>query len=73
MIEELKRLLTAAPFRPFNLHMADGRIFAISHPEVVMVTKKGIVVVEDENGYVDLLPGFLMTGLKGLDLVSPQG
>ena len=68
MLEELKRLLGAAPFRPFNLHMADGRIFEIQHPETVMVTRKGIVVIEDEKGYVDLLPGFLMTGLKGLDL-----
>ncbi len=72
MIEELKRLLGAAPFRPFQLHMADGRVFDIHHPEIVMVTKKGIVVVEDAKGYVDLLPGFLMTGLKGLDL-QPQG
>ncbi|HEX8297400.1 MAG TPA: hypothetical protein VF593_13935 [Chthoniobacteraceae bacterium] len=72
MLEELRRLLHAAPFRPFNLHMADGRAFKIGHPEVVMVTKKGIVVVQDDAGYVDLLPGFLITGLKGLDLVSSE-
>lgn len=71
MIEELKRLLNAAPFRPFTLHMADGRTFSVHHPETVLVTKKGIVVVEDAQGFVDLLPGFLMTGLKGLEL-QPQ-
>ena len=52
--------------------MADGRVFQIPHSETVLVTKKGIVVVEDEKGYVDLLPGFLITGLKGLELSSPQ-
>lgn len=72
MLEELRRLLKATPFRPFTLNMADGRAFEIFHPEIVMVTRKGIVVIEDPAGYVDLLPAFLITGLKGLELSSSE-
>ena len=49
-----------------------GRAFEIFHPEIVMVTKKGIVVIEDPAGYVDLLPALLITGFKGLEFRSSE-
>ncbi len=32
--------LKAAPFRPFQLHMASGRTFEVRHPEMVKVGKE---------------------------------
>jgi len=31
----------AAPFRPFVLHLADGRAFTIDHPDFVSIDRRG--------------------------------
>jgi hypothetical protein len=58
-IETLDRAYRANPFRPFTLHLADGRQLPVRHPEFVAFNPKGrIAIVIDENDraeYVDLL------------------
>jgi hypothetical protein len=36
--EPLRRAVQARPFRPFRLHLADGREIPVGHPENVTVT-----------------------------------
>ena len=33
--DQLRRLITARPFQPFTVHMADGRQVRVSHPETI--------------------------------------
>lgn len=36
--------LRTSPFRPFRLHVSDGTIYDIRHPEMLMVTHTSVVV-----------------------------
>ena len=40
-IQELRAALRATPFRPFTVHMADGRVFLIRHPDFLLVGPNG--------------------------------
>jgi hypothetical protein len=51
--DELRKLLRAAPFRPFRLHLADQRTFDVLHPEFVAIQPAGrwiVVVAPSELG-----------------------
>ena len=51
--DELRKLLRAAPFKPFRLNLADGRSFDVPHPEFVAIKPHGrwiVVVTPDELG-----------------------
>lgn len=39
-IEQLVELHKAAPFRPFRIHMADGRHLDVKHPEFLAYSPK---------------------------------
>ena len=66
--EQLKIAHEARPFRPFRLHLADGRAFAVDHPEFLAQTPAGrtvIVTMPDERfEVIDLL---LVTSLEVLN------
>ena len=58
-IEQFKSALHANPFRPFTIHMADGRVFLIRHRDFVSRSPSGrtIVVHSDDDSFsvLDLL------------------
>lgn len=61
---ELRRAHRARPFRPFRLHLADGREIPVTHPENLMVSSDGrcvAVYVPREGTEILDLP--LMTAL----------
>ncbi len=64
MRDELRRLIKAMPFMPFTLHMTDGRAFRIPHPDHISVMVKGLIVVQDDEGVVNLLPPLLLAGIE---------
>lgn len=35
--QELRAALQGRPFRPFKIHMADGRAFEVRHPDFLIV------------------------------------
>ena len=57
--ERFQAVLHQVPFRPFTIHMADGRSIEVRHPDFVAVTPTGrtiIVTHPDENfSVLDLL------------------
>lgn len=68
-IEEFRRQLSARPFHPFDVHLADGRTIEIDHPEFVAQSPSGRTVYihgEDSMEAIDLL---LVTSLS----VGPRG
>lgn len=58
-VEELRRQWGAAPFRPFRLHLDDGREFRIDHPEFLSFSRGGRTIavsdVDDTFEVIDLL------------------
>ena len=63
--EQLRTVMEAQPFRPFTLHMADGRTFPVTHPEFLSHSPSWRTVIiyrEDESfSILDLL---LMTEVR---------
>ena len=70
VIEQLRRLYMAQPFRPFMMHLADGRQLPVVHRDFIMVSPSGRTAIvyqpDDSFNIVDLL---LVTDLE----VKPEG
>ena len=64
-IEQLKKMHQAQPFKPFDIHLADGRSIPVNHPEFLSQSPSGrtigVAVEEDAIEIIDLL---LVTSLK---------
>jgi hypothetical protein len=64
-IEQMRAAYQAQPFRPFVIHLADGREIAVEHREFIMTVPSGRTVVvaqpDDTLNIVDLL---LVTDLE---------
>ena len=58
-IERLRELYSSQPFRPFVMHLADGRQLLVAHPEFLSFSPSGRTVVvhqpDDSLNIVDLL------------------
>lgn len=60
--DKIKELLTAKPFKPFKIHVADGEVLNVSHPELMWIPPGGRTIFvcrgpreEDGMAIVDLL------------------
>jgi hypothetical protein len=64
-VEQLRKFYDAQPFRPFTIHLADGREVAVSHREFIMSSPSGRTVSvyqpDDTLNVIDLL---LVTDLE---------
>ncbi len=64
-VEQIRRFLEAQPFRPFVIHLADGRDVPVSHGEFVMPSPSGrtlsVYQPDDTLNVIDLL---LVTDLE---------
>ncbi|MEX0713811.1 MAG: hypothetical protein WD278_15840 [Pirellulales bacterium] len=58
-IEQLRRFYEAAPFRPFVIHLADGRSVPVENREFIMAARSGRTVsvyqADDALSVIDLL------------------
>ena len=52
-LEEIRKKI-ADGFRPFVVRTSDGREFPVPHREFIYLTKRSVIVA-DEEGYVDIL------------------
>ena len=43
-IDRLREAIRAVPFRPFTLHLSDGRSFSVAHPELIAASQRTVVV-----------------------------
>jgi hypothetical protein len=64
-IEQLRNVYNAQPFRPFIIHLADGRQIPVRHRDFMMTVPSGRTIVvcqpDDTLNIVDLL---LVTDLE---------
>lgn len=58
-LEQLKNAHDAKPFRPFTIHVADGTLLEVPHPELLWRTPGGRTIFVSKGGedvaIVDLL------------------
>ena len=64
MLEELRNRIKAVPFVPFSIFVTDGREFPVPHPGHILVTSKGLVVIENDAGLLDILPSLFLSGIR---------
>jgi hypothetical protein len=64
-IEQLRAAYQAQPFRPFVIHLADGRSIPVRHREFIMTVPSGrtIVVCEPDDS-LNILDLLLITDLE---------
>ncbi len=46
--EALRKLLSVRPFEPVEVELSSGQVFAIKHPETVIVLNNTLVVADPE-------------------------
>ena len=58
-VEQLRNVHRAQPFRPFTIHMGDGRSFYVKHPDFLSRSESGRTIVvhgpDDSFSVLDLL------------------
>jgi hypothetical protein len=71
-IQQLRAAQRATPFRPFILHMTDGRTFHVPHPDFLSMSPSGRTVIvyqqDEEFSILDLL---LMTEIE-MSQITPS-
>jgi len=63
-IEELRKLLRAQPFRPFEIHLADARSLSVDHPEFVGQAPSGRTISVGQIDGFEIVDLLLVTSLK---------
>jgi hypothetical protein len=64
-LNSIRNALREQPFRPFELHLADGRRVPVTHPEFVAMNQR-IVIVTDEQSATKILEPLLIVSLEPL-------
>jgi hypothetical protein len=64
-VEELRTVHRAQPFRPFTIHMGDGRAFFVKHPDYVSHSPSGrTLIVYGEGDSFSILDLLLATKIE---------
>jgi hypothetical protein len=73
--EAIREAIRAQPFRPFRLHLADGRSILVAHPELILVTPQGrrVVVARAEDDGLTLVEPLLIVTLETIEPASAPG
>ena len=67
-IEQLRQMHQARPFRPFRVHMADGRHLDVQHPEFLAHTPAGrTVMIAQPDERFEVIDLLLVTSLEPID------
>lgn len=64
-VEQLRNVHRAQPFRPFTIHMGDGRAFLVRHPDFLSHSPSGrTVIVHQDDESFSVLDLLLVTELE---------
>jgi hypothetical protein len=61
-LDDVRRRL-ADGFRPFVIRTSDGREFPVPHREFIFLTRRSVIVADDQ-GYVDILDPLHISSLR---------
>jgi hypothetical protein len=65
-INEFRNALSSAPFRPFLVHLADGRTIPVPHPDFVLTTGQGrtAIISRPEDDWFTIVDLLLISHLE---------
>jgi hypothetical protein len=64
-IEQIRNVYNAQPFRPFVIHLADGRAVPVHHREFIMSVPSGrTLIVAQPDDTVNIIDLLLVTDLE---------
>lgn len=70
-VEQLKSVYDAKPFRPFSLHIADGRTIPVHHRDFILTVPQGrTFIVAEPNGRFHILDLLMVTELELMPVAS---
>jgi hypothetical protein len=63
--QEFRSVFEALPFRPFKVHLADGRAVAVRHQDYALLSPTGrtLIVYQDDDSF-QILDLMLATGVE---------
>jgi hypothetical protein len=70
MLEQIRRLLKTAPFRPFEIHTSSGEIFRIAHPENAAVLNHWVSVAMPDGENAAMISALHIVAIIGADTVE---
>ncbi len=69
-VEQVRRLYDARPFKPFIIHLADGREIAVRHREYIAISPQGrTFVAYQPDGTANIIDLYRVTDLE----IRPEG
>lgn len=64
-IQDIRQAKRAEPFKPFKLHLADGRELQIDHPEFILLSRsERTIVLDDVGGNIEIIDPLPVTRLS---------
>ena len=73
-IEQLRAAYQALPFRPFVIHLADGRAVPVEHREFIMTVPSGrTLIVAQPDDTVNIIDLLLVTDLEIKPVANGSG
>ena len=65
--DQIRSLRDATPFRPFRVHMANGKFADVPHPDFINLSPSGrILIISRENDSFELADTLLVTSAETL-------
>ena len=65
MTNDIRELLAARPFVPFDIHLADGRLLPVEHPEFLSQSPAGRCIgVGIADGVIEIVDLLLVVSLE---------
>ncbi|HTU90604.1 MAG TPA: hypothetical protein VMF69_11060 [Gemmataceae bacterium] len=68
---ELLRMLRAKPFAPFRMHVSEGMVYEIRHPEMVIVLTAAAIVAFPDPANEAMASGWELVDLRHIIRVEP--
>jgi hypothetical protein len=73
-LQDFQRLLKAQPFQPFKVHLSNGEVYEVRHPEMafLMRTKLVLGLDPDKSGYADDWAMISLLHVASIEPVQPR-
>ena len=70
MLEQIRRLLRTAPFRPFEIHTSGGEVFRVAHPENAAVLNHWVTVAMPDGENAAMISALHIVSVVGIETVE---
>ena len=68
---ELLRMLRSKPFVPFRMHVSEGMVYEIRHPEMVIVMAAAAIVAFPDPANEEMASGWELVDLRHIIRLEP--